>query len=776
MSQIINNIYEKFGIEGIYSTYIEQVTGIHYDTNEGIQIIYIIDGEISVLNGDKSSIYKKGELILLNRNEIKFLYTNNVNSYILVLNIKDNYLEKISDIYCSSIFQRELNHLYNTSDLRNLIIHIHILSFNKKDEGIRMKNLNEILDILVKDYIDNENNIKGNEDRIIYIKEIKNYVNNTDLTKVSLDLISEDMFISTSYISTLFSEFSNMTFSEYLQQYRLYIASKYLLKTNANIEEVAVKVGFKSTKSLNNLFKKYLSITPSAYRSKYKNRDESKYNDYKKIYSNLDSLDNSGYKDMYDVREMNTHRLSLQSHKIDNVDNWRFIRSLNTFGQDYLLKVRKILEEFNINEIFLNFYLIDGEIRIENKNRNITKRQLYDLMNLLIEFDVVPTLNVYLEENNWTKVSLSKMKHMMDENLLLIDEFYQEILDIVGLTNMKRFKYTINIRNINSYYQDKDKINLYREYIIKQQRMIRDKLDITDYIWGYELGDIDEEKIMNLRNLYQTFETEVFVPSYVSLSYALSKDQNIKSINDSIKLTNEVQYAIDNLGNHLDEFSEKFTNIYVRDLFKFIDLTAIPEDYKDLFAVLLINETIFFTESKYNYKFEYKMMDKSRPDGLYYPKLENQYGFKTTIYWIYHLIDQMKGEFIYRKRNVIVSREDNDIYILAFGSSIIDYLFSKKHNFIDLYNFTNEIDITIDGINGKYKVTEEILSYENGSVEHYLVDYNNFKYLSENEIDYVQKISAPKFTLEIKEYENKLEERIIHSPFNIILKKYIKIS
>jgi len=776
MSQIINNIYEKFGIAGVYNTYIEQVTGIHYDTNEGIQLIYIIDGEISILNGDKSSIYKKGELILLNRNEIKFLYTNNIDSYILVLNIKDDYLEKNRDICCSNIFQRDLNHLYNTSDLRNLIIRIHRFSFNNKDEKTRIKNLNEILDILTKDYINIEKNIKGTEDRIAYIKEIKDYVNNSDLTKVTLELIAEDMFISTSYISTLFSDFSNMTFSEYLQQYRLYIASKYLLKSNNNIEDIALKVGFKSTKSLNNLFKKYLSITPSAYRNKYKNMDKSKYNDYKKIYSNLDSLDSSGYKDMYEVRDMNTHKTSINNKEIENVHNWRYIRSLKTFGEDYLLRIKSLFEEFDINEIFLNFNLKDNYIKIDYVDKIITKRQLYDLMNLLVEFNVTPTFNIYLDETDWEKASLNRIKKLMDNNLLILENFYQEILDIVGITNMKKFKYTINISNINSYYSDKDKIYLYREYIIKQQRMIRDKLGISDYIWGYELGNINEEKILKLQNLYQSFETEIFVPSYISLSYELNKNQNIKSINDSIKLTNEVQYAIDSLGNYLDKFSKKFTSIYVRDLFKFIDLTYIPDDYKHLFAVLLINETIFFMESKYNYKFEYKMMDNNSPDGIYYPKLENQYGFKTPIYWIYHLTDQMRGEFIYRKRNVIISREDNDIYILAFGSSIIDYLFSKKHNFTDLYNYTNEIDISIEGVHGKYKVTEEILSYENGSVEHYLVDYNNFKYLNENEIDYVQKISAPKFTLEIKEYENKLEERIIHSPFNIILKKYIKIS
>lgn len=89
-------------------------------------------------------------------------------------------------------------------------------------------------------------------------------------SKVSLSSIADFIHVNPAYLSRLFSEEVGMSFSDFLNDYRIERAKK-VLKENEHytIAEVAEKCGFNSQHYFSSLFRKTLGMTPSTYRRKF---------------------------------------------------------------------------------------------------------------------------------------------------------------------------------------------------------------------------------------------------------------------------------------------------------------------------------------------------------------------------------------------------------------------------------------------------------------------------------------------------------------------------
>ena len=94
---------------------------------------------------------------------------------------------------------------------------------------------------------------------------------------------------------------------------------------------------------------------------------------------------------------------------------------------------------------------------------------------------------------------------------------------------------------------------------------------------------------------------------------------------------------------------------------------------------------------------------------------------------------------------------------------------------MDLKNDQASIQLIIDGLEGKYTLITQKLSFEHGSVESSIGSKENYKYLSARDRRYLRTISTPSFKMDLIEMTGHYEEEIKYSPFNFILKKYIKL-
>ena len=108
--------------------------------------------------------------------------------------------------------------------------------------------------------IDSNKNLDKIKDVIKYIEE--NYQH-----PISIDEIANVCNFSSSHFMKYFKKVMGTSFIDYLNEYRLSMASRLLLSSSDNILEVAAECGYENLSYFNRIFKKKYGITPSAYRN-----------------------------------------------------------------------------------------------------------------------------------------------------------------------------------------------------------------------------------------------------------------------------------------------------------------------------------------------------------------------------------------------------------------------------------------------------------------------------------------------------------------------------
>ncbi len=80
--------------------------------------------------------------------------------------------------------------------------------------------------------------------------------------------VAQHVHLNPSYFSVLFKDEMQLTFSDYVTRRRLQRAKELLVMTKLPIVEIAEKVGYKTAKYFNKLFKEYEQLSPGQYRKR----------------------------------------------------------------------------------------------------------------------------------------------------------------------------------------------------------------------------------------------------------------------------------------------------------------------------------------------------------------------------------------------------------------------------------------------------------------------------------------------------------------------------
>lgn len=112
------------------------------------------------------------------------------------------------------------------------------------------------------------NNLKEKQHTIL-VNKILDFIKNNYQHDLSLEDISEKVFLSPSYINGIFKAETGMTIFDYLTKRRMEVARNLLLKQNMKIQDIAVNIGYNNIQSFLRTFKRYFQLTPIEYRRKY---------------------------------------------------------------------------------------------------------------------------------------------------------------------------------------------------------------------------------------------------------------------------------------------------------------------------------------------------------------------------------------------------------------------------------------------------------------------------------------------------------------------------
>jgi len=134
---------------------------------------------------------------------------------------------------------------------------------------IESYNLNELHDFLCKHismYFEAMEDAKVEKKQVLAIKKYvsKNFMDDT----LSIGDISSYLHMSASHVCTMFKKETGDTINNYLTEYRLTKAKKYLRETLLTAADISLKVGYRDSSYFGRIFRKREGMTPNEYRNR----------------------------------------------------------------------------------------------------------------------------------------------------------------------------------------------------------------------------------------------------------------------------------------------------------------------------------------------------------------------------------------------------------------------------------------------------------------------------------------------------------------------------
>ncbi|CAM3863878.1 AraC family transcriptional regulator [Cytobacillus oceanisediminis] len=243
--------------------------------NQGLQFIFVIDGELTIEIDSRFYVLKEQDLLLINRNQLFQAQGNQTNS-VLVLNISDSFMDQYYSEYRNSRFdcfsqEIEMGREIMLDKMRKLLVEL-MITYSRRDESYQIEMqgyICEILLILIRRFKQKGTAIESIDTNDFRLTKMVEYMERNYHQVITLEDMAKKFYLSTGYLSRYFKQKMGMGFSRFLMNIRLKHSVKDLLYTNDTISQISMKNGFANTKSFTGLFKEMYGVTPHVYREKH---------------------------------------------------------------------------------------------------------------------------------------------------------------------------------------------------------------------------------------------------------------------------------------------------------------------------------------------------------------------------------------------------------------------------------------------------------------------------------------------------------------------------
>lgn len=234
---------------------------LHFHTN--YELIYIMEGDVEAVIGDKTFPMSAGDFALCLPNEIHTFYSLGPTRFWLCIFSPDYVPEFDKALHgktgttCSFRCEEDiLSYLQKymfmdaplgTSDYYRVVAGLHLAC------GEYLRNV-QLMDRSSKEYT--------------LMNNIADYISQNFRSKLTLKKVALDLGYDYYYFSRIFHQIFGMTFNDYLNTSRFNVATRLLRSTNKSIYDIAVESGFQSLRVFNDTFLKKAGMSPTQYRKK----------------------------------------------------------------------------------------------------------------------------------------------------------------------------------------------------------------------------------------------------------------------------------------------------------------------------------------------------------------------------------------------------------------------------------------------------------------------------------------------------------------------------
>ncbi len=236
--------------------YTSEIWDFHFHKN--LELIYVVKGKVKCIINNTEYILNAGDYGLCLPYDIH------------------SYLPSSDTLYWVGVFSEDhvrlfANYIQGKSpqgftfkcpESTNLLLQNTLINENTPSLYILKSCLYAVCDAFLAeiDFSDDVNNKKNN---ILLIAE---YVLENHTKNITLKDISKLLGYDYNYVSRYFHSAFNMSFTNFLNIYRLETAVRLLEETDKKITDIALESGFQSVRSFNNSFRLKFGISPSEYK------------------------------------------------------------------------------------------------------------------------------------------------------------------------------------------------------------------------------------------------------------------------------------------------------------------------------------------------------------------------------------------------------------------------------------------------------------------------------------------------------------------------------
>ncbi len=210
--------------------------------------------------------YKKNFLEGIESGDVKAVQDSmqNIYDYTMTLDLNNSKWEYLKNFYCSTISSiNNIRTLVSAADEdKNITAGRNISSlYNLVEQCGSVKELNSLLEEVAVKVTAKINNYNNKSMRLTLQKAV-DYLNTHYNEQITLNRVSENIFVSTYYLSRMFKKELGKNFVDYLNELRIEKAKELLKDARYKTYEIAEMVGIPDAQYFSKLFKKYTGLTP----------------------------------------------------------------------------------------------------------------------------------------------------------------------------------------------------------------------------------------------------------------------------------------------------------------------------------------------------------------------------------------------------------------------------------------------------------------------------------------------------------------------------------
>lgn len=246
--------HHQFEEECMYNSFVLENCDFPYHFHKSFELIFVYDGHLSMTINDKEYLLKKNELAFIFPNQLHSFASRGFSHIVLLIFPSET---------IGSFYKKYKNMFPETNVITYIPSPCDKLTFSDIYECKSF--IYQICSKLISQtgFIPYNSSVLEHKN-ILYA--LISYVQENYKETCTLRQASKKLGYDYYYLSKFFSEKMGMTFTSYLNQYRISQSCLMLSNTNETISSIAAMCGYDNMRTFNRNFSKYTNTSPSEYK------------------------------------------------------------------------------------------------------------------------------------------------------------------------------------------------------------------------------------------------------------------------------------------------------------------------------------------------------------------------------------------------------------------------------------------------------------------------------------------------------------------------------